>query len=78
MATLKLTLDKRRKLRNGRSPLILRLTHKSNSTSIQTGIKFHFSEWDSKKLSILIKKLKGRSSRLLQQEFPVLGEKYLG
>ena len=29
-------------------------------------------------ISILVKKLKGRSSRLLQQEFPVLGEKYWG
>ncbi|PHS52805.1 MAG: hypothetical protein COB01_06360 [Lutibacter sp.] len=55
MATIKLTLDKRRKLGDGRSPLILRLTHKSNSTSIQTGIKLHFSEWDSKKLRVLKK-----------------------
>ena len=29
-------------------------------------------------ISALVKKLKGRSSRLLQQEFPALGKKYWG
>jgi len=29
-------------------------------------------------ISVLVKKLKGRSSRLLQQEFPALGKRYWG
>lgn len=55
MATLKLTLDKRRKYADGRSPLILRLTNQGNSTSIPTGMKVHHSEWDSNKQRVLKK-----------------------
>jgi integrase len=55
MATLKLTLDKRRKYKDGRSPLILRLTADSISTSIHLGIKIHIDEWDEKKGRILKK-----------------------
>lgn len=52
MATLKLTLDKRRKYQDGRSPVIIRLTQNGKSTSIPTGVKVHFSDWDSDKLRI--------------------------
>ena len=55
MATLKLTLDKRRKYTDGRSPLILRLTNQGSSTSIPTGMKVHHSEWDSNKQRVLKK-----------------------
>lgn len=52
MATLKLTLDKRREYRDGRSPLIIRLTAKGKSTSIHLGVKLLYSEWDSKKSKV--------------------------
>ena len=55
MATLKLTLDKRRRYADGRSPLILRLTNQGKSTSIPTGMKVHHSEWDSNKQRVLKK-----------------------
>lgn len=55
MATIKLTLDKRRKYADGRNPLILRLTQNGKSTSISIGIKLHSSEWDAKKLRVLKK-----------------------
>ncbi|HSH19551.1 MAG TPA: IS200/IS605 family transposase [Draconibacterium sp.] len=41
-------------------------------------IHMHVEYSPSLSLSILVKKLKGRSSRLLQQEFPELGKKYWG
>ncbi len=52
MATLKLTLDKRRTYSDGRSPLILRLTVKGNSTSMDLGIKLQLGEWDAKNAKI--------------------------
>lgn len=52
MATLKLTLDKRRKYQDGRSPVVIRLTQNGKSTSIPTGMKVHISEWDSTKLRV--------------------------
>lgn len=55
MATLKLTLDKRRKYTDGRSPVIIRLTQNGKSTSIPTGMKVHWSEWDSTKQRVLKK-----------------------
>lgn len=55
MATLKLTLDKRRQYTDGRNPLILRLTVDGNSTSIHLSIKVHADEWDGKKGRILKK-----------------------
>lgn len=53
MATLKLTLDKRRKYKDGRSPLILRLTAKGKSTSIHLGTKLLEAEWDNNKSKVL-------------------------
>ncbi len=44
----------------------------------QDHIHMHLSYRPSQSLSNLVKKLKGRSSRKLQQEFPELGKKYWG
>jgi len=55
MATLKLTIDKRRKYSDGRKPLIMRLTCEGKSTSIHLGIKLFEQEWDSKKQRVLKK-----------------------
>jgi site-specific recombinase XerD len=52
IATLKLTLDKRRSYSDGRSPLIIRLTAKKRTTSIHLGIKISPKEWDAKKLRV--------------------------
>ena len=41
-------------------------------------IHMHIEYPPSLSISILVKKLKGRSSRILQQEFPELGKKYWG
>ncbi len=41
-------------------------------------IHMHVEYPPSLSISILVKKLKGRSSRLLQQEYPELGKKYWG
>src|SRR5690554_579950 len=41
-------------------------------------IHMHVEYPPSLSISILVKKLKGRSSRLLQQEFPVLKKRYWG
>ncbi len=41
-------------------------------------IHMHIEYPPSLSVSVLVKKLKGRSSRLLQQEFPELGKKYWG
>ena len=41
-------------------------------------IHMHVEYPPSLSISVLVKKLKGRSSRLLQQEFPELGKKYWG
>ena len=41
-------------------------------------IHMHIEYAPSLSISVLVKKLKGRSSRLLQQEFPELGKKYWG
>jgi putative transposase len=41
-------------------------------------IHMHVEYAPSLSISILVKKLKGRTSRLLQQEFPELGKKYWG
>ncbi len=41
-------------------------------------VHMHFEYPPSLSVSVLVKKLKGRSSRLLQQEFPALGKKYWG
>lgn len=53
MATLKLTLDKRRKYSDGRYPLILRLSKNKKSTSINIGVRVYKLEWDIKKQRIL-------------------------
>ncbi len=41
-------------------------------------IHIHVEYPPSLSISVLVKKLKGRSSRILQQEFPKLGKKYWG
>jgi putative transposase len=41
-------------------------------------IHMHIEYRPSQSVSNLVKKLKGRSSRKLQQEFPALHKKYLG
>ena len=41
-------------------------------------IHMHVEYPPSLSISILVKKLKGRSSRILQQEYPELGKKYWG
>ncbi len=41
-------------------------------------IHMHIEYPPSLSISMLVKKLKGRSSRLLQQEFPALGKQYWG
>jgi len=41
-------------------------------------IHMHVEYPPSLSVSILVKKLKGRTSRMLQQEFPALGKKYWG
>ena len=41
-------------------------------------VHIHVEYPPSLSISVLVKKLKGRTSRLLQQEFPALGKKYWG
>ena len=41
-------------------------------------VHMHIEYPPSLSISVLVKKLKGRSSRLLQQEFPTLGKTYWG
>ena len=56
----------------------------SEDVRIQKGVvskdhvHMHIEYPPSLSISVLVKKLKGRSSRLLQQEFPALGKKYWG
>lgn len=52
MATIKLTIDGRRKYNDGRSPIIFRLTSNTKSTSIDSEIKVFPKEWDKKKSKI--------------------------
>jgi len=47
MATLKLTMDRRRAHQDGRYPIVFRLTSLSQSTSIKTEVRLHGREWDS-------------------------------
>jgi len=49
MATLKLTIDKRRSYDDGRYPIVFRLTSLQQSTSIKTDVKLRLKEWDSTK-----------------------------
>ena len=44
----------------------------------QDHVHMHLSYRPSQSISSLVKRLKGRSSRKLQQEFPELGKKYWG
>ena len=41
-------------------------------------VHMHIEYPPSLSVSVLVKKLKGRTSRFLQQEFPALGKKYWG
>ena len=52
MATLKLTLDKRRKYQDGRSPVVIRLTSDRKSTCIPTGVKLDSSQWDNQRCKV--------------------------
>lgn len=52
MATLKLTLDKRRKYQDGRSPVVIRLTSNGKSTCIPTGVKLDYSQWDNQRCKV--------------------------
>lgn len=49
MATLKLTIDKRRGYNDGRQPIVFRLTSNRKSTSIDSTIKLMPKEWDNAK-----------------------------
>ncbi|MCE3278972.1 MAG: hypothetical protein K0S44_1163 [Bacteroidetes bacterium] len=49
MATIKLTIDKRRKYNDGRQPIIFRVTSNSRSTSIDSCVKLFPKEWDNSK-----------------------------
>src|SRR6476646_5413013 len=46
MATLKLTIDRKRTYSDGRIPVIFRLTHKKETTRIESGVKIQITEWD--------------------------------
>lgn len=52
MATLKLTIDGRRNYSDGRVPIIYRLTHKTKTTRIDSGVKVFKQEWDSSRCRI--------------------------
>lgn len=52
MATLKLTIDGRRSYSDGRVPIIYRLTHKTKTTRIDSGVKVFKNEWDSSRCRI--------------------------
>ena len=49
MATLKLTIDGKRSYADGRVPIIYRLTHKTQTTRIESGVKVLRHEWDTVK-----------------------------
>src|SRR5688572_11686223 len=49
MATVKLTMDKRRAHNDGRYPIVIRLTFNSQSTLINTNVKLYEREWDALK-----------------------------
>lgn len=49
MATLKLTMDKRHTYKDGRYPIVFRLTSLSQSTYINTDVRLYNKEWDSTK-----------------------------
>lgn len=49
MATIKLTIDSRRRYEDGRFAIIFRITSKVQSTYINTGLKLFHKEWDSSK-----------------------------
>lgn len=52
MATLKLTIDIKRKYLDGRVPVVYRLTHKTRTTRIESGIKLFPQEWDLTKCKV--------------------------
>ncbi len=49
MATLKLTIDRRYAYKDGRYPILIRLTSNSQSTFINTAVRLQEKEWDNKK-----------------------------
>tara|TARA_B100001287_G_C22683888_1_gene532132 strand:- start:4639 stop:4956 length:318 start_codon:yes stop_codon:yes gene_type:complete len=52
MATLKLTLDQRRKRADNKYPLVIRLSHRSKTRDLSLGIKLSPNEYDSKRSRI--------------------------
>jgi len=52
MATLKLSMDVRRPYKDGRYPIIIRLTENQKSTSISTKIRLSLQEWDNSKARV--------------------------
>ena len=52
MATLKLTLDQRRKRADNKYPLVIRLSHRSKTRDLSLGIKLSPHEYDSKRSKI--------------------------
>jgi len=53
MATIKLTIDKRRPFKDGRCSIVYRLTSNKKSTYIASGIKVFSKEWDISRGKIL-------------------------
>jgi len=49
MASFKLSMDSRRAQTHERNPIVIRLTHKGQSTSISTNVKLTPNEWDQAK-----------------------------
>ena len=52
MATLKLTLDQRRKRADNKYPLVIRLSHRSKTRDLSLGIKLTPNEYDKKRSKI--------------------------
>ncbi|MEL6254688.1 MAG: site-specific integrase [Bacteroidota bacterium] len=50
--SIAISLDKRRKKKDGTYPLIMRLTHKRKTTSISLGYAIPLSDWDSKRKQV--------------------------
>ncbi len=52
MATIKLTIDGKRSFSDGRIPVIFRLTNKTKTTRIESGVKILKQDWDSDRCRI--------------------------
>jgi hypothetical protein len=65
MATIKLTIDKRRPFNDGRIPVIFRITNNKKSTSIISGVKIIPNEWDTNKCKIVKQHPKSKELNIL-------------